>query len=90
MKMFFIYYSRFTNTLLTVHRIHSRAAAHARQIQKAVAVIDVDIDTAPKNLTTFHNWKGGTIECVTADLPDYIEGIVDPEPLEIGEMIDRV
>ena len=89
MKTFFIYHSRSKDPLVTVQRIHGRAAARARQIAKAVAVVDVDIDTVTGDVLNCHS-RTGTIECVTADGAARKERAKNPSKSQINDMIDRV
>ena len=89
MKTFFIYHSRSNDPLVTVQRIHGRAAAHARKIVKTVAVIDVDLDTATGDVRNCYS-GAGTIECVTAEDADCKERAKNPSSSRINGMIDRV
>ena len=89
MKTFFIYHSRAADPLATVHRIHVRAAARARQIAKAVAVVDVDLDTATGDVLGCYG-RMGTIECVTADGANCKDRARNPSSVEVNNMIDRV
>ena len=89
MKTFFIYHSRSNDPLVTVQRIHGRAAAHARKIEKTVAVIDVDLDTATADVLDCYS-KGGTIECVTAEDEACKERARNPSLARVKRMIDRV
>ena len=89
MKTFFIYHSRSNDPLVAVQRIHGRAAARARQIAKAVAVVDVDLDTATGGVLNCHD-RTGTIECVTADGAVCKERAKNPSKSQINDMIDRV
>ena len=87
--MFFIYHSRANDPLAAVQRIHNRAAAHARQAAKAVAIIDVDVDTAGPDLMNCYS-HAGTIECVTAVDKGCKERAKNPPPARINAMIERV
>ena len=89
MKEFFIYYSRSNDPLVTVQRIHGRAAAHARKIPKTVSVIDVDLDSATGDVLNCHS-QAGTIECVTAEDANCKERARNPSLSQINGMIDRV
>ena len=89
MKKFFIYHSRSNDLLMTVDRIHRRAAAHARKIKNTVAIIDVDVDTATGDVLGCYS-RTGTIECVTATSTGCKQRAMNPIPTKINCMIDRV